>query len=1385
MSVSRVLNNWLKRLYKLLAVLLVVFAVLISTLRLFLPYAHNYRENVEDYLNTTYNTNISIGSLTMGWQKSGPTLIVQQVKLLSNKNAKITIDNLEVELDFWRSLRTRKLVTQDFAISGAELEFEQKSLESTEEKIEKSALVNGEDNALMDNVSSVLLEQISRFSIRNSHVLYRTVAGVRAFTINEMHWLNLDDSHKAKGTVIVDGLSSNNLKVLLDFQGNEFDNLTGQAYLEANEINITPWLGRVLAIDDENTHSSINFNAWLNVNAGKAEFIQIALGDNEISWQHDNSKQSFEIVGGDIEVKTLDELVYNVSTTPIIVKRDGKQTNEISLLANVNGKNVNGYVNGLELASFEGVFPLLFDDEAMENLLTELALKGRIEDIYFSGNETDISIAASFNDIDSHFSHGVPGIDNVSGELIFHNNKLHIGMKAVDGALDFGKHFKLPIQYTELSSDIYAQFSTNDWQFSAENTAFVSEEVKLTADVSVRKDTDKPVTMALLASVSDGDAKFAEHYYPHLLMGDNLVNYLNNAIVDGEIEQALVLFNGPLQSFPFNNHEGIFVVDAELSNSTFVFDSEWPAIRSFAANLNFTNNSMMITGRGGSLSGIDVAGVEAGIANLSDEQILTVDASFTQTQPELVSKLMDASPMQSSVGVTLEQVIVEELISGDFSLVLPLNDPDAVIAKGHVNFNNNSVSLQAPRMDFTQVNGRLDYNNDVITTSNIKLDWRGLPLMLNVLAKQKTDHYSVEIETIGQWQDTLWQTQVPDELIKYANGQLDWQGQLVLKISEDNFSYDYQVNSNLAKITLDIPRPFSKALGEQAVVSIHAFGDEHKSTISAEIDDKVDFYGLLDHEKTSFSLAHLVLGKQQQWLPTNGFHITADLDSAEYEQWQPLVLDILASVDAESVDMTAETAAENSIRVAVPPLLSAPNKITGRINNLLAYGQNFHQLDFDFSPAANWWLLSLNAKEVRASAKFYPDWHQQGIDLDIDFLHLSGTKPTLASNNDEVVSTNTVVEKLDKANLSTNTVNNAEQLALPPKAITSQKISSLSDVEATNGLDVATDDKLPDINPRLNTEIFANMPVMKVKCASCKYGLYDFGDVSFSVERENENILLLNKFTAKRGKTTMAFDAQWQQDDANSITSIKGLLNADNVAREVENIGYASIIKDSGVAITYDVSWQGGPHDFAIATFDGDLSAKFDDGYLADVDDSGVRILSLLSLQSLVRKLSFDFRDIFSDGMFYRKIEGSFTVKGGIAYTNNIRMKGTAGDLTIVGNTNLNNNELDYRMSYKPNLTSSLPVLAWIATLNPVTFLAGVALDEVITSSVIAEINFEVTGNLEEPQFKQVSRKNKNISVGRSTPPKIVDNIPDKNAPVATEQPAKKQPVKEKFDGKA
>lgn len=123
------------------------------------------------------------------------------------------------------------------------------------------------------------------------------------------------------------------------------------------------------------------------------------------------------------------------------------------------------------------------------------------------------------------------------------------------------------------------------------------------------------------------------------------------------------MFNGPINKFPFNNNEGIFTVDAELSKAEFKFDPDWPSIQNFNANLNFTNNSMLITGRGGYLEGIDVKGVTARIDDLSNEQILKVNAEFSKAQPKLITRLMNKSPLRNTVGNTLSRLAIAEPIS--------------------------------------------------------------------------------------------------------------------------------------------------------------------------------------------------------------------------------------------------------------------------------------------------------------------------------------------------------------------------------------------------------------------------------------------------------------------------------------------------------------------------------------------------------------------------------------------------------------------------------------------------------------------------------------------------------------------------------------------------
>lgn len=1271
-----------------MAILLVFLAVLISSLRLYLPYAHNHRQDLQNYINETYDSNFIIGSLNMVWQGSGPSLVAENVSLLQTDAAEVFIENIDFHIDFWRSLIDRKVVTKDLTLEGVKVYLDREMLTSPD--------ISQQDSSLINNVTELFLNHISQFSLQNSQVIILNDDKQRTFLFEELSWLNQQDKHYAQGNVIVDGLISNTVKMQLSIEGESIQELSGQLYIKGSQLDITPWLDRVLAISPDNVNSSVNFDAWLTLNKGQAQSAIWQFGESQIAWDVDTQKQELVISEGAVALNFLPERKQvTFASNDLKIQQSDVVWPDLSFRGFARPEAFGINLSALDISAGMNLLPLIPLSSEQRQLFESLAIKGQLSDIHFSQHGNSYRAASTLSNFNSKQVGGIPGVKNANANLVVRDGSFAVDFDANEGELDFGSLFNRPIPYQSIASKITGVISDDDWYVNVEKLALTSSELQLDGSLQLSQYVEQPLNMALLASISNGDVQYANHYYPEELMGEDLVSYLNNALVKGQLPQANVVINGPIDKFPFANNEGVFVVDAELTDGIFRFDEQWPGITAFDANLNFTNDSMLITARSGVLSGLDVEGVTAAIDSLSEGQVLNVEALFDQEAPASITGLMNASPLADSVGATLEELNIQGEVEGTFKLNLPLNSVDDVVAKGDIKLNNNQILLSAPQMHFKQVNGNVSFENDLVSTKDLRVRWRGLPIDVDVDGKATEESYQTTIGLNAKWSKEDWQPQVQESLLPYFDDSLSWQGKLSLNNGSDgSFNYLLDIDSNLIGTTLNLPSPFNKTADKERNLTVSVKGDVENSVISAVVGSELNFYGELTHNTASFTNAHLVLGHEHMFIPNAGFFITAKLSQADVFQWHDFVSDVLVAVDSAPSNDNTE------------PLLDIPKKITGKVDKVDVGAISLNDTSFDLAHQSRIWQLELNAKETRADVTFYPDWHGQGIDIKADYIKLP---EQVDEESEPDVVTLAMIE---------------EQLAA---------------------------------NKAFDQQLFENLPPITLSCKQCQVGKLNFGEVDAQLTRSASNEIQLSRFLARKGKSEINLTGNWHFDDERSYSSLAGKIGIDKVERELENLGMASIIKDSGIAIVLDVNWLGGPHQFSVAALNGELSSHLNDGYLADVPDDA-RIFSVLSLQSLVRKLTLDFRDIFSDGMFYTEIKGDMSIKDGVLYTQNTKMKGAAGDLVIEGNTVLTDRVLDYRMKYKPNLTSSLPVLAWIATLNPVTFLAGVAIDEVFTSKVVSEFEFELTGNVDDPSLRVVNKKTQDVSVGRSTPPQFVDS---------------------------
>ncbi|MGJ8680137.1 YhdP family protein [Paraglaciecola sp.] len=376
------------------------------------------------------------------------------------------------------------------------------------------------------------------------------------------------------------------------------------------------------------------------------------------------------------------------------------------------------------------------------------------------------------------------------------------------------------------------------------------------------------------------------------------------------------------------------------------------------------------------------------------------------------------------------------------------------------------------------------------------------------------------------------------------------------------------------------------------------------------------------------------------------------------------------------------------------PLLEAPKRIFINADNAIVASQKLTNLDMVAKNTSDSWLLDINAKQARMEIALYKDWLAKGVNINADFIQLAKWQ-SIDSEGEE----NKETEE-------------------------------------------------PKFSPDLDS-----LPPINFSCARCRYLDHDLGKVDFGLSRAAtgmriDNVRLKNDYGLFNG------EGDWFLVKNKSSTRLKGDFTSSDFGAFLKGFQFDSGIKDSEASSTFDISWQRAPYEFNFDSLHGKVDWHLSDGYLTEVTDKGSRIFSLLSLESLVRKLTLDFRDVFAKGFFYDKIDGSFQIQDGVADTQDTIVDGGAGEITMRGYTDLTAQQLNYQIEFAPKVTSSLPVIvAWMV--NPATALAALALDQVLTSAkVISNIKFSLTGTLDSPQLKELGRDSKEVSLPAQAKPK-------------------------------
>jgi uncharacterized protein YhdP len=271
------------------------------------------------------------------------------------------------------------------------------------------------------------------------------------------------------------------------------------------------------------------------------------------------------------------------------------------------------------------------------------------------------------------------------------------------------------------------------------------------------------------------------------------------------------------------------------------------------------------------------------------------------------------------------------------------------------------------------------------------------------------------------------------------------------------------------------------------------------------------------------------------------------------------------------------------------------------------------------------------------------------------------------------------------------------------------------------------------------SEVIDRFPSLDITVDQLSFKDRPLGTVRIAAE--NKDGYLNTRIDAKNEDGTLESTGRWRLSSTQPDTRVDFKLSAKSIEKFLARAGYPDTVRRGSANLTGNLSWNGSPFSINYPTLGGSLKLDAAGGQFVKLEPGGVgRLLGVLSLQSLPRRITLDFRDIFSEGFAFDSITGQFAVTRGILDTQDLQILGPAAKVLMSGAVDLAAETQNLKVRVQPAVGNTLAVGAMIA--NPVAGAVVWAAQKILQDPIDQAFAFEyaVTGSWADPKVEKLAK---------------------------------------------
>ncbi|HXF65520.1 MAG TPA: YhdP family protein [Burkholderiales bacterium] len=224
-------------------------------------------------------------------------------------------------------------------------------------------------------------------------------------------------------------------------------------------------------------------------------------------------------------------------------------------------------------------------------------------------------------------------------------------------------------------------------------------------------------------------------------------------------------------------------------------------------------------------------------------------------------------------------------------------------------------------------------------------------------------------------------------------------------------------------------------------------------------------------------------------------------------------------------------------------------------------------------------------------------------------------------------------------------------------------------------------------------------------------------------------------------ESALTVEGVWQGWLAQPRTQVNVRLETSDVGRLLARFGYPEGVRRGSAKLEGVLSWTGAPYDFDYPTLSGNFVLEAAKGQFVKLEPGIAKLLGVLSLQALPRRITLDFRDIFSEGFAFDEIVGAVKISRGVATTDGLRIQGPSARVTMSGEVDLARETQKIRVRITPHLSDSVSIAGALIG-GPVAGVAAFLAQKVLKDPLDQLVSYEysVTGTWSDPSVVRIER---------------------------------------------